>query len=369
MQQKTRHRRLPGPANHLILDQQTLCRERETAAVDRPAAQMGIASVLALQNETVLARREAGALAVGPAADPEGTHELALIEIVEGQGVVRLGGAGIGTASAGPVLVDPGVEDHPLAAGAPDEGEDVGMGVGHQPVRPERAAVDEERVVAVAPAVIARSRQGDMRRLRRHRRTQLGVNGEAVARHIGHGHAGVVEQRGKAIGLGRVAQRRGHAVEGLAELLLQRPGFQHLIAFQEIGEDLRMIRRRALVVHAVAQYLGRDLLAQQLAPQAGAAGELGIVEEGTGPEQRLDVLHQVIAADIALQVRVQEADLLTQRVEDGGLVLGRKRAAMAGKLLHPDHDTNREAIGVPGGQPVAGAIGRVFGRPVGHQGQ
>ena len=71
----------------------------------------------------------------------------------------------------------------------------------------------------------------------------------------------------------------------------------------QVGQHLAVVGRGALVVAAISQHLHAELADQQ--PQRPAQQRLVAQEDGQ-PGQRLEVLDQVVAADVGLQVTAQE---------------------------------------------------------------
>ena len=114
---------------------------------------------------------------------------------------------------------------------------------------------------------------------------------------------------------------------------------------------------------AVGQDLPGERTAQQRqAERPPARGGLAR-EEGRGPDQRLDVLDQVIAADVGFEVVGEKGDLRRQTRRHPRLQFRRNPPRAPGELLHPDHDPQRQGVAVPAVAPQATSHRRIGVEP------
>ena len=113
--------------------------------------------------------------------------------------------------------------------------------------------------------------------------------------------------------MGEVGRYRRHAMERAIELATQWIGAERVAAFEEVGEHLAVIGRRALEMHAIGEDLAVEFAGEK--PQPDAAPPLGVtpIEKGRSPDQRLDILDEVIAADIGLKIVLEKRELLCNR--------------------------------------------------------
>ena len=154
--------------------------------------------------------------------------------------------------------------------------------------------------------------------------------------------------------MGEIRRRDRHRVQGFVERGGRRAGVSAMPAFQEIGEDLRVIGRRALVMHAVRQ----DLLAQ--APDAASAGPArrqsrARPRPSKNAEAQINALMFLIrwlppisVSRLSARNAICSARLAAIRDSEGG----RNRAAPPRQLLHPDDDAQRQRVAVPTVSPA-----------------
>ena len=78
----------------------------------------------------------------------------------------------------------------------------------------------------------------------------------------------------------------------------------------EIGEHLAVVGRRTLIVTAVRQHLDGQL--RRTGPSERAPQQSFVAKEDGQASERLEVLHQMVAADVALEMPPQESGVLAQ---------------------------------------------------------
>ena len=241
----------------------------------------------------------------------------------------------------GEVLVSPLVDEDPPAAGRPFAGEEIAVAVPRQvgtaPARRSRRPA----LVLALEAEIAPVRQRERARGRGGAGAgEPGPGLEQVPRQQRHRQAAVVELGDPAVGVGEQAQGMDHPGQGGVEL---GKGVGQGGAAGEQIEHLALVGRRALVMAAVGQHLLGELAPQQAAAEGRPALGLRAGEERPGPEQGADVLDQVVAAQIGLEMPLEEAQLLGQRglrpAEEGGSSRSWRR-----QLLHPDRPPRKDRL-------------------------
>lgn len=95
-------------------------------------------------------------------ANAEGLPEFVLVEVVEGDGVVGLGGAGIVSQWAGVIFANTGVDDDAFAVDVPFEGECIAMAMRGEVSGGDMAGIEEEVVIIGSQAEVAGVGQVDM---------------------------------------------------------------------------------------------------------------------------------------------------------------------------------------------------------------
>src|SRR5580704_17300630 len=128
----------------------------------------------------------------------------------------------------------------------------------------------------------------------------------------------IVEERRSTVGMGEVGDRLRHALECSIEPCADRSGAEHVAAFEEISEDLCMVRQGALVMETV----GQDLVVENPLKQAHSVTSppprRTSHKEAGGPDQCLSVLDEMVAADVRLKVASEKSELSGNAVRHAG---------------------------------------------------
>ena len=238
------------------------------------------------------------------------------------------------------------------------------MAVGRQIVRRDAAAIDEEIGVLRSQAEVTGVAEGEQRARCRASFKQALVHVETFDGGIGHVQAGVVEQRDEPVGMREIGGRLGHAREGVVERAAERIASEGVTAFEKVRENLAVIGRRTFVMHAVAEHLPGKFLAEQIYRRRTPAGAVRTREIGGSPGERLNVLHEMIAAEIGLEIAIEEGELAREAPLGGRARSRVDRIAATRQFLHPDDCAQRHGIAVPAVAPGAGPARIVGADPV-----
>ncbi len=164
--------------------------------------------------------------------------------------------------------------------------------------------------------------------------------------------------------MGEIGDRDRHALQRVVEC--GRPQFsgQRPTAFEKVRKDLSVIGGRPFVMNAVCKHLLGERLMKPAKPERPPLRRPRALEKGRRPDQRLDVLHKMVAADIRFEIVGEKRDLFgktgdyTRKRSAGNI------AAAARELLHPDDYAQGKGVAVPAVPPGAVSDRRIRGDPV-----
>ena len=104
-------------------------------------------------------------------------------------------------------------------------------------------------------------------------------------------------------------------------------GPQQVAHVEQVGEHLAVVRGRAFVVAAVGEHLYRQLAGEVVAAEGQ---QVAVAEEHAEADEGLQVLDEVVAADIELDVGSKEAGVHGKLVHEGVVEV----AACDQRLVH-----------------------------------
>ena len=280
-------------------------------------------------------------------------------------GVIGLA-ALVGAHGARVVGAHTAVRDAPPPVEAELEGEGLRVGVGRKTRGGQRAGIGDDVGAAVPHSVESGRLEGKGSVAPAH------LNAEGFAQHDtdllrpgGAVDGAVVEQRHIPIGVNQPSQRVGHAREhGLQQG--PRVGV-HPGAVGKVGKDLRVIRGAALEVHPIRQHLDGHLALEQAKSDTLPLRRIGALEGRGSPEKGADVLDEMVAADVFLEIARQERHLTAERIGEQGKAPVVHVGAVQRQPLHPRHRAYRDRPRVPGVSPVALTHPAVARGPVAHE--
>ena len=120
-------------------------------------------------------------------------------------------------------------------------------------------------------------------------------------------------------------------------------------------------------MHAIGQHLPHQFLVEQVERPGTPALRTRAGKERRAPAERLDILDEMVAANVELKIAFEERQLL------GKAGMDRSQRRVAGidapgrDPLHPHHHAERQGVAVPAVVPVAGLPRRVDSDPLAHQ--
>ncbi len=171
----------------------------------------------------------------------------------------------------------------------------------------------------------------------------------------------VIEERQPAIAVAEERQGAAHARDGVLQPIRRRRLLgDQLPQVKEVAQHLQVVGGRALVMPAVGEHLPGHLMFEK---GFGACAGLA-VETALHGDQRLEVLDEMVAADIAFHHPRQMARLPIQGVAVA--IAKRPLGAIQDErsVTQPRIHPERQGIGMPGD----GVGPRVGGHPVVHEG-
>nr|WP_246659728.1 MULTISPECIES: hypothetical protein [Methylosinus] len=119
-------------------------------------------------------------------------------------------------------------------------------------------------------------------------------------------------------------------------------------------------------MYAVEWDLPRQFVDQQTRSERTPAVGHRPREKCRGPDQSLDILHEVIAAEVRFEILLEMANLARQRCDQRRRGFGEAKAP-GGELLHPDDDPQRKRIAVPAVLPALGFVSEIAADPLARQ--